>query len=114
MRMASHCAWTWRSVPEKWPRIDTPVRNVVWAEVSDSVLEISFIARRRKKHALSLVHITGRIKDDQVQLATAFATSLLDAAYAGKRCFTSKSDHMTASQFPRGEAPPKAPSIRES
>lgn len=72
-----------RAGEKKWPRIDTPVRNVVWAEVSDSVLEISFIARRRKKHALSLVHITGRIKDDQVQLATAFAISLLDAAYTG-------------------------------
>ncbi|CCM02385.1 uncharacterized protein FIBRA_04481 [Fibroporia radiculosa] len=70
---------------EKWPRIETTVRHVLWAEVKENLFEIALVARRKNSHPLSLVLVAGTVKSDQLEIATAFTTSLMDVAYAGIR-----------------------------
>lgn len=68
---------------EKWPGLETTVRHVLWAELSGDTLQISFLARRKKRSPLSLVHITGKVNEQGEELATSFTTNLMDAAYTG-------------------------------
>ncbi|KAJ3478302.1 hypothetical protein NLI96_g9857 [Meripilus lineatus] len=67
----------------KWPQIDTPLRNVLWAEVLNDVFEISLLARRKGKATLSLVRMSGKIEDDKKDEVTRFTQTLLEAAYGG-------------------------------
>lgn len=72
-----------RSSDKKWPRIETTVRHVLWAELSGETMQVSFLAKRKKKSQLSLVHITGKVQHDEIELASTFTTTLMGAAYAG-------------------------------
>lgn len=68
----------------KWPRIDTPLRHVIWAEVLNDVFEVSLLARKRTgKGSLSLVRITGKIDDEKKEEATRFTQAVMEAAYGG-------------------------------
>ncbi|KAI0928500.1 hypothetical protein AcW1_005729 [Taiwanofungus camphoratus] len=72
-----------RGGDKKWPGLETTVRHVLWAELSGDTLQISFLARRKKRSPLSLVHITGKVNEQEEELATSFTTNLMDAAYTG-------------------------------
>lgn len=69
--------------PEKWPEIDTPLRNVVWAEVTEELFEVTVLARKNAKSRLSLVHITGRVNQTQLSDVTSFVDDLMSVAYEG-------------------------------
>jgi len=74
------------NLTEKWPVIQTPIRNVVWAEISEDLLEVSLLAKRKrnlKKGSLALVRITGKVTDDQREPAAKFTEVLMSAAYQG-------------------------------
>jgi hypothetical protein len=57
------------------------VRQVLWIEVMHDIVEVSFLARRKKKEPLRLEKLNGRV--DDTKLAQAWAESVLSAAYQG-------------------------------
>lgn len=68
----------------KWPEILTPLRNVLWAETSSTGdLELSLLAKKKKKANLALVHITGKVEGAQQQEAAAFTEAVLEVAFRG-------------------------------
>ena len=68
----------------KWPEIAVPLRYVVWAEVADGNLEVSLIARKKKKSNLVLVHITGPVAPTEMEAVSEFTNTLMAAAYRGR------------------------------
>lgn len=65
----------------KWPTIEVPLRNVLWAELAGDVLEVSLLAKQTVKAPLSLVHIAGKVDPAVKDEASAFTQSLMRAAY---------------------------------
>ncbi|KAH9952236.1 ATP-NAD kinase-like domain-containing protein [Amylocystis lapponica] len=68
---------------EKWPYIEVPISHVLWSELDGDTWEISVLARRAKSAALSLVHITGNVSEEQKDGVSVFTRLLMDLAYAG-------------------------------
>lgn len=67
----------------KWPEIVAPLHQVVWAEVADSTLEVSLLAKKKKKDSLVLVHIKGHVTEDETAAVADFVKVLMEAAYGG-------------------------------
>ncbi|KAL4253166.1 Lipid Phosphate Formation and Regulation [Abortiporus biennis] len=77
-----------RTGEKKWANIQAPLRHVVWAELSNDTLEVSLLAKRRSRtpggsKSLALVHLTGKIKEEERQPASKFTEALMQAAYQG-------------------------------
>ncbi len=68
---------------EKWPTVQTSLRNVLWAELNKDAFEVSLLAKKRPKAPLSLVHVTGTVDDADKESATVFTEAVISAAYAG-------------------------------
>ncbi|KIP09577.1 hypothetical protein PHLGIDRAFT_126171 [Phlebiopsis gigantea 11061_1 CR5-6] len=67
----------------KFPEILAPLRHVLWAETVDGTLEISVVVKKsKKKAALALVHISGKVEGKEEE-AKSFADAVLEAAYRG-------------------------------
>ncbi|CAL1704519.1 unnamed protein product [Somion occarium] len=76
-----------RPVGRKGPQIqfETPLRQVLWAELSeDNTFNVSFLNKKKKKKgSLSLIHITGPIKDNERENVADFVKALMDSSYQG-------------------------------
>ncbi|OCH94969.1 hypothetical protein OBBRIDRAFT_788712 [Obba rivulosa] len=73
-----------RTGDKKWSHVEVPVRQVLYAEVTpDNALEMSLLARKKKKGPLSLVHISGHVQETEQAAAASFVTELMQAAYDG-------------------------------
>ncbi|OSC99075.1 hypothetical protein PYCCODRAFT_1438681 [Trametes coccinea BRFM310] len=71
-----------RAADKKWPRVQVPHRNVLWAALNGARFELSVLAKKKPKGPLSLVHVTGPVSDDADKAAAAaFADALMAAAY---------------------------------
>ena len=60
--------------------------HVLWAETKGNALNVDFLARKKPKSHLSLFHVTKKLTESELEAATAFAESLMDAAYKGTSC----------------------------
>ncbi|KAI0636889.1 ATP-NAD kinase-like domain-containing protein [Trametes polyzona] len=74
-----------RAADSKWPEVQVPPRNVLWAGVDNGLFELSALVKRKPKAPLSLLHITGPVTDADQPAAAAFADALMAAAYPGLR-----------------------------
>ncbi|KAH9926180.1 ATP-NAD kinase-like domain-containing protein [Fomitopsis serialis] len=72
-----------RNSDKRWPRVESNVHHVLWAELKGGLFNLSFLARRNAKSPLALVHVSGSVRMDEVEHAALFATRLMDKAYAG-------------------------------
>lgn len=73
-----------RPSDKKWPQIEVPLRHVVWAELANDVLEVSVLAKKKRKGAqLSLVRVTGAIAEAEKEAVNAFAVAVMEASHAG-------------------------------
>lgn len=70
---------------ERWPRVESDVYHVLWAELKGGLFHLSCLARRSHDTALSLVHVSGSVGIDDVERAASLATRIMDKAYAGMR-----------------------------
>ncbi len=68
---------------EKWPKVKTSLRNVLWAELKGDAFEVSLLAKKKPKSPLSLLHVTGSVGDADKESAASFTEALMSAAYAG-------------------------------
>lgn len=68
---------------ERWPRVESDVYHVLWAELKGGLFNLSFLARRTHGAPLSLVHVSGSVGIDDVERAASLATRIMDKAYAG-------------------------------
>ena len=59
------------------------MHQVVWAEVANGTLEVSLLAKKKKKDNMVLVHITGHVTDDEAEAVADFVKLLMEAAYRG-------------------------------
>lgn len=65
------------------------LHQVVWAELAGGTLEVSLLARHKKKDALALLHIAGDVADGEAQAVADFVSVLMDASYKGALAFVS-------------------------
>ena len=57
---------------------------MLWAGIDDgNHLQISVLAKKKRKSPLSLVHVAGVIPDADIESADAFTTSIMHSAYYG-------------------------------
>ncbi|KAH9901010.1 ATP-NAD kinase-like domain-containing protein [Cubamyces lactineus] len=70
-----------RVADKKWPKVQVPLRNVLWAGLDGALFELSVLAKKKAKAPLSLVHVTGTVRDADKNAAAAFADALMAAAY---------------------------------
>lgn len=47
-------------------------------------MEVSLLAKKKKKDSLVLVHITGHVSESEAQSVAEFTKALMDAAYLGE------------------------------
>ena len=69
---------------EKWPKLKTSLRNVLWAGVDKDVFEVSLLAKKKSKSPFVLIHVTGTVAEADNEPATAFAEAVMAAAYSGQ------------------------------
>ena len=67
----------------KWPKVQTSLRNVLWAELKGDAFQVSLLAKKKPNTPLSLLHVTGTVGDADKASATSFTDALMSAAYAG-------------------------------
>ena len=79
---------------EKWPYIQTALRNVLWAEVEDGTLKIALLAKKKSKSQLALLQIVALLSDAEREGATVLTNAVMAAAYSGD--FYSASLHSLA------------------
>ena len=88
---------------ERWPRVESDVYHVLWAELKGGLFNLSFLARRTNDSPLSLVHVSGSVGVDNVERATSLATRIMDKAYAGMHVcvsmLTSLPSHMSTYRY---------------
>ncbi|KAI0331144.1 hypothetical protein GY45DRAFT_1434203 [Cubamyces sp. BRFM 1775] len=72
-----------RAADKKWPKVQVPLRNVLWAGLDGALFELSVLAKKKEKAPLNLVHVTGTVSDADKDAAAAFADALMAAAYPG-------------------------------
>ncbi|KAL1944512.1 hypothetical protein VTO73DRAFT_2942 [Trametes versicolor] len=70
-----------RAADNKWPQVQVPLRDVLWAAVDNGVFELSALAKRKPKGMYILLNMSGPVTDADLPSATAFADALIAAAY---------------------------------
>ena len=69
--------------PAQFKNILVPFRNVVWSELVDGTLEVSVLAKKRKKEPFSLVRFTSHVEESQQDEVFEFVGALQRASYKG-------------------------------
>ncbi|KAI8998567.1 ATP-NAD kinase-like domain-containing protein [Trametes punicea] len=70
-----------RDADKKWPKVNVPTQNVLWAGIDKGTFELSVLAKKKPTSPLSLIHVTGAVADADKAAATAFADAIMAAAY---------------------------------
>lgn len=92
-------------IPAQFKNILVPFRNVVWSELVDGTLEVSVLAKKRKKGPFSLVRFTTHVEESQRDEVSEFVGALQKASYKGAGA-TPPQSHSSDPSYGRPSAVP--------